>query len=99
MFQLVGLVLQAIGIAIILISQVIFFLRTRRKWGSLKKALLDLNTPRAGFEDEELLRMSQTELKKTFKKFPFAKFIYEDFIISFVGLFCSLIGILLYFIQ
>ena len=95
MCNLVGQVLQIIGIAIILSGQVVFYLRIRKKYGSLKKAFLDFVAPRQSPSDEELSKMSQTQINELFEKFPLAKFLREDFIISVLGLFCSLIGTLL----
>lgn len=91
----IGLVLQAMGVVIILISQAVFLFRVRRKWGSLKKAFLDLTSPRFAIDDEKLAEMPKTKLREAFKVFPLAKFLYDDFIISVVGLLCTLLGILL----
>ena len=96
MFEPAGLVLEGLGIIIILVSQVVFWLRVRKKWGSLEKAFLDLTAPRWGFE-KSVLVMSKTEVKKVFKLFPLAKFLYDDFKYTVVGLVVSLSGILLQF--
>ena len=97
MLELISLFLQTMGLIIILVSQAIFYLRTRREWGSLKKGFLSLTRPRDEREHEALLVLSQNQLNKTFKLFPLAKFLYDDFVISVIGLLCALIGTLLPF--
>jgi len=95
--EFISKVLQALGIAIILGSQLVFLYRIRKKWHSLKKAFLALTTPQLGIEKERLSKMSKTELEEKFKIFRLAKFLYEDFITSVIGLVFSLIGTLLLF--
>jgi len=98
MFELVGLILQTIGIALIVISQMVFYFRVRRKWGSLKRGFLDLTSARAGVGGKAILVMDDSVIKELFNKFPLASFLYDDFVASVVGLIFSLIGTLLLFV-
>lgn len=90
-----GLVLQISGLLIIVGSQFWLWYRARKKWGSarpLKKLFLDFVCPRAGYSDEKLIKMSEDEADKNIKKFPFAEFLYDDLVISVIGVALALIG-------
>jgi len=97
MFELLGLVLEALGLVIIFGSQIAFWLRVRKEWRSLHKGFLALTTPRKEWEYAAARLMTENEVKTFFKSFPLAKFLYDDFVITVVGLAVSLSGILLQF--
>lgn len=65
--QNIDIFLQTLGVIIVLLSQVHFIWKGYKKWGSLKKFLLDLTCPRVGYEDEKLKRLSKEELDKSFR--------------------------------
>jgi hypothetical protein len=94
--KLIGLVLQIVGIAIVLISQAIFILRAWKRYSSLKKAFLSLSFPIVGMEEEEIERLSKTELEEIFKEAQLAMFLYDDFKISVIGLVFTLIGTIVF---
>ena len=96
---LIGTVFQLIGILIILISQVEFWFRTHKEYGSLQKAFLSMSFPKVGLEKEKLKRLSMDELKEIVDKLPLAGLLYEDFKISVIGIFFTLIGMIIALIE
>jgi hypothetical protein len=57
-----------------------------------------LGRSRAIPSEEEWLKMSKVERKDLFKKFELVGFLYDDLIVSVVGLAFSLLGTLLLFV-
>ena len=86
-----GLVLQISGLLMILGSQIWFLYRARRKYGSLRRAFLALTFPREGVQYRAALA-DKSETKKTLQYFPLAKFLYEDLLISVIGVAIALVG-------
>ena len=84
-----GLVLQISGLLIILGSQIWLWYRARRKYGSLKRALRDYVRPRERWDYEAAKVLSENN---TLKPFPLAEFLYEDLVISVIGVVIALVG-------
>ena len=90
-----GLVLQISGLLIILGSQILLWYRARKKWGSvrsLKKLFIRFAGAKVAYGKEEVSKMSKDEADEGIKKFPFAEFLYDDFVISVIGVALALIG-------
>ncbi len=90
-----GLSLQIFGLLVILGSQFWLWYRARKEWGSvrpLKKLLIRFAGAKSSYGKEEVSKMSEDEADEGIKKFPFAVFLYEDLIISVVGVLLALVG-------
>jgi len=92
---LIGLILEALGIVIVLGSQVIFILKARKKYGSLGTAFLEIQATRIYMDDEKVQETvkDKQKLKKAFGKFPHAELLYDNFKYSVVGLEVSFLGL------
>ena len=100
MLGLIGLFLEIMGLVIVLFSQALFLYRSKKKWGSLPKAFLDLTALRLGYDDKKLQRLSPTEAREALRKlFPFAEFLYQDFRVTVLGLAVSIFGLLLQLVD
>lgn len=93
--EALGLFLQILGVIIILISQAVFVIRAYKKFGSLKKAFVNLSIPRVGIDDEDFEKIPNEELKKALRILPLAGLLYDDFRSSIFGLILTLIGLIL----
>ena len=99
LIQNIDIFLQTLGVVIVLLSQVHFIWKGYRKWGSLKKFLLDLTCPRLGHGKEKLKKLSKEELNKEFRKFYLANWLYDDIIYSMIGLALTFLGLLISLIK
>jgi len=97
--QNIDIFLQTLGVTIVLLSQVHFIWKGYRKWGSLKKFLLDLTCPQLGHGEEKLKKLSKEELNKDFKRFYLANWLYDDIIYSMIGLALTFLGLLISLIR
>jgi len=95
MFGIIGQFLQVLGVSVVLISQVIFYSRARRKYGSLEKAFLDMAFARFGAEDETLKESNKEKTKRLLEKFPLAQLLWNDFRASVIGLTLTMIGLII----
>jgi hypothetical protein len=93
--NIIGLVLQLVGLLIIFASQMWFLMKCRREYNSVKKAFLSMTCPQLGIDEERLKKMSKSELDEKFRKFRLAQWLLDDFKITVFGLIPTLVGILL----
>ena len=96
MLGLIGLVLETLGIAIILGSQVVFIWKAHRKYGSLGTAFLEIQATRIYMNREKVEETvrHKHKLKEALEKFPHAKLLYDNFKYSVVGLIVGILGLL-----
>ena len=96
-FDLIGEILQVIGVVVVLGSQLVFVVKARRKYKNLQTAFLDITAARYCFTDEEFKELSKNKekLRQAFGEFPHAKILYEDFIVSIFGLIITLAGLII----
>lgn len=93
--DVIGLLLQTTGIIIISIGQVRFLYRVKKKDGLLIEAFLEFTKVRVTSDEKKRKKASKAELEEYLKKFPLAKFLYDDFMVSLGGLVCTLIGVVI----
>jgi len=89
-----GLGLQIFGLLVIFGSQFWLWYRARMKYGSLKRALEALTRPRERWDYEAAMVLSENQ-PKTLRLVPLAKFLYDDLVISVIGVVLALIGTVL----
>jgi hypothetical protein len=100
MINTISIAFQILGIIVVIVSQIVFVYKAKKKYGSVKKAFLSLNIfPEVIVTDgtepsEEIKNMKKDEVENKIKKFPLAKMLLDDFKISFVGVILTLIGII-----
>lgn len=95
MFELIGLSLEFLGVAVILVSQAIFLYKGKKKCGSIKKFFLRIATPQLGIPDKELRRLSKEQENRQLERFLLAGLLYDDFKLSVIGLSLAVIGMIL----
>jgi hypothetical protein len=89
----IGLIIQVIGVAVILIPQIHFLWNLRKKYNGLKRGCLEVAAARFSSDGEPKV-MTNEEVDKLFPKFPLAEWIYSDLKISLFGLAITLAGLL-----
>lgn len=99
MWELFGLFLQAIGVIVILGSQLVFWYKVRKKYKKVKMAFLDFSIPRYGMSEENFKKISEDEIKEGYRKIPLAGWLYWNYRISVIGSLFILIGLILLFIN
>ena len=93
MFGFVGLLLETTGIIVIAAAQIAFWVRARREFGCIQKAFLWIVSPSFGFKEKgDIEELDYQQLGEAFEKFPHAKLLYEDYMVSAFGLVLTLIG-------
>jgi hypothetical protein len=95
-YEIIGQLVQALGIGIVLASQGVFVYYARKKYGSLGTAFLEIQAMRVYMNDDEVKETAKDKqkLKKALKKFPHAKLLYDDFRYSIIGLITTLVGLI-----
>jgi hypothetical protein len=96
-YEIIGTLLQALGVVMVLGSQAFFVRRARKKHGSLGTAFLEIQAMRVYMNPEkvkETVRNKQ-KLKEAFEKFPHAKLLYDDFKYTVIGLVITLVGLII----
>lgn len=105
-YEIIGEVLQIFGVAIVLLSQVLFGYKAWRKCGSMKKTFFAMISV-ARLKGEELLtkekddyeklkKQSDEYLKKTFPEwYTLADYLSKDIWITAIGLVVTLIGLII----
>lgn len=96
-YEIIGELLQALGVAIVLVSQAFFVWKTRKKYESLGTAFLEIQAMRFYMNDEDVKKTvkDKQKLKEAFEKFPHAKLLYDDFKYSVIGLIITLVGLII----
>lgn len=96
--QNLGLGLEFVGGLVILLAQIAVILKLYSKYQSrtfLKRAFLELTTPQIGPNEKDLREKNNKEINEQFKKYHLAGWVYDDFIISILGLCTMLVGVFL----
>jgi len=96
-YEIIGEFIQALGIAIVLVSQAFFVWKARKKYGSLGTAFLEIQAMRwyMNPEDVEKTSKDKQKLKEALKGFPHAELLYHDFKYSVIGLIITLVGLII----
>jgi hypothetical protein len=90
--MIVGYVLQGIGIATLLYFNSLFIQRSRKKYGNLKKAFVDIAAARLMMNDKELEKANADAALRTF---PLAQFLYRTYRNSLIAVAITMIGLVL----
>lgn len=96
-YDLIGTLLQALGVVVVLGSQAVFIWKTRKKYGSLGTAFLEIQAMRCYMNDEQVKETvkNKRKLKEALEKFPHAKLLYDDFKYTVFGLVITLAGLII----
>ncbi len=95
-FEQVGLTLQVLGVLLVLLSQAVFAIRARKKYGSLKKAFFEMVSHIRIRDERPVRERSEEDLKKKFPEWwAFVEFLTEDIWITAIGLLITLLGLLI----
>ena len=96
-YEIIGEFIQALGIAIVLVSQAFFVWKARKEYGSLGTAFLEIQATKFYMNKEEVKETvkDKQKLKEAFQKFPHAELLYNDFKYSVIGLVITLIGLII----
>jgi hypothetical protein len=103
-YEILGELLQIIGVMIVLLSQVLFGYRAWRKCGSMKKTFFAMISvgrvvgeellTKGKYDDEKLKKQTDDHLKKTFPEwYTLAEYLSSDIWITVVGLVVTLVGL------
>ncbi len=98
MFEIVGLGFQILGIIIILMAQVIFYMRARQEYGPvmpMKKAFIHLSCAQIGPEKERIKKLNSVETEEKLKLFGIGQFLWEDMKFSLIGLILTIAGLII----
>jgi hypothetical protein len=99
-FGFVGLVLQTLGVTIVLGSNLSFWYRAGKAYGSVKKYAFDTACAVLCEEPEVLKKLPEKEFEeKYFKHAPLALWIYDTWKWSSIGSILTLIGVILSGVQ
>jgi hypothetical protein len=85
-----GPVLEVIGVLILLYFNGLFIQKSRKEYGSLKKAFVDIAAARASMSDEEFRKADADDALRTF---PLAQFLCRTYRNSLIGVAITLIGV------
>lgn len=95
-YEIVGEVLQIIGVAIVLCSQARFWFRARGKCGSLEKAFFEMISVVRVRDDRKITEVSEEELEEKFPEWwTLAEYLSEDIKTTAIGLVVTLIGLVI----
>lgn len=96
-YEIIGEVLQIIGVVVVLVSQIFFILRVRKKYGRLGTAFLEIQATRQYMNDEKVKKTAKDKqkLKEALKLFPHAELLYDNFKYSLIGLIITLVGLII----
>lgn len=96
-YETIGEFLQAVGVAIVLVSQAFFLWKAYKKYGSLGTAFLEIQAARCYMNDEDVEKTvkDKQKLKEALQNFPHASWLYDDFRYSVVGLILTLVGLII----
>lgn len=90
----IGLLFQILGVLIVLISQVRFVYKSRKKSGSLKKAFFWMVSAMRVRDERKIRERSEEELKKKFPEWwTLAEYLHENIRDTAVGLMLTLVGL------
>ena len=100
-YEIIGTFLQILGVVVILASQAVFVWKTRKKYGSLGTAFLEIQAMRCYMNDEQVKETvkDKQKLKEALEKFPHAKLLYDDFKYSVIGLVITLVGLIVEMVE
>ena len=95
--ELIGIILQTLGVGIVLGSQVVFVWKARKRYGNLGTAFLEIQSTRVYMNNEKVKETvkDKQKLKEALEKFPHAKLLYDDFKITVIGLVVTIVGLIL----
>lgn len=96
-YEIIGELLQAFGVAIVLVTQAFFVWKARKKYGNLGTTFLEIQAMRVYMNDEDVKETvkDKQKLKEALKKFPHAKLLYDNFRYSVIGLIITLVGLII----
>jgi len=85
-------ILQLIGLLIVVGSNLRFFCKAHKEYGSLKKAFVAMTRIQVAMNDEELQKADADEV---IKKFYIANLLYTNYRDSMIGVLFTLAGVIL----
>ena len=105
-YEIIGELLQVFGVAVVLLSQVLFGYKAWRKCGSMKKTFFAMiSVVRVKGDDllteeeddyEKLKKQTDKYLKKTYQEwYTLADYLSKDIWITAIGLVVTLIGLII----
>ena len=96
-YEIIGQLLQVLGLVIVLGSQAFFAWRAHKEYGSLGTAFLEIQAMRSYMNEEQVKETvkDKQKLQEALEKFPHAKLLYDDFKYSVIGLVITLVGLVI----
>lgn len=100
-YEIIGQLIQALGVFVVLGSQVLFVWRVRKKYGSLRTAFLEIQLPAKVYDEKEIKETARDKqkLKKAFEEHPHAHLLYQNFKWTVFGLIFTLAGLIVSMIE
>jgi hypothetical protein len=100
-YEIIGELLQALGVVVILVGQAFFVSKARKQYGRLGTAFLEIQATRVYMNDDDVKETvkDKQKLKEAFEKYPHAELLYDDFRYSVFGLIITLAGLIIAMLE